>query len=211
MKVAILSESPADEAAIRILIEGILGESIEPVTFRARAGGWNAVIRVISPTLKDLHYRRTADALVVVIDSDNSQVHDDSHGDLEDVPDDCRTCGLRSAIKSCQDGLKTVPGLSPIPTAIAVPTPAIEAWYLFGEDSNCTETGWKQRQQTNVSSVGEIHRLKILAYGNDRPDIKLQKTVGIERAHRLLDQLEELAGYFPNSFGSLAREIRKWT
>ena len=211
MKVAILSESPADEAAIRILVEGILGESIKVFTLRARPGGWNSVVKAISPTLRYLHYRRTADALVVVIDSDNSQVHDDSHGELEDVPDDCRTCKLRSAIKNCRDELKPLPNFSPIPTAIAVPTPAIEAWYLFEEDSNCTEAGWKQRQQTNVTSAGEIRRLKKLAYGNDRPSVELEKSVAIERSHRLLDRLVDLEGYFPNSFGSLAREIRKWT
>ena len=210
MKVAILSESPADEAAVRILIEGILGESIETLTLRARTGGWHAAVGAISPTLKDLHYCRTADALVVVIDSDNSQVHDDSHEELADVPNACRTCELRSAIKRCQDELRTLPGLSAIPMAIAVPTPAIEAWYLFEKDSNCTEAGWKQRQQTNVTSVGEIRRLKKLAYGNDRPSVELEKSVAIERAHRLLDRLDELEGYFPNSFGLLAREIRNW-
>ena len=130
---------------------------------------------------------------------------------MADVPDDCRTCKLRSAITRCQDELRTLPGLSASPTAIAVPTPAIEAWYLFGEDSNCTETGWKQRQQNNVSSVGEIRRLKKLVYGNDRPNVELEKSVAIERAHRLPDRLDELAGYFPNSFGLLAREIRNWT
>ena len=210
MKVAILSESPADEAAIRILVEGILGESIEVATLRARAGGWHAAVRQISPTLKELHYRRTADALVVVIDSDSSQVHDESHEKLEDDPGNCRTCQLRIAIKNCQNSLKRLPNYSPIPTAIAVPSPAIEAWYLYGNDSTCTEAGWRQRQQRNIASKAEIGRLKKLVYGTDRPSVELEKLVAVQRSKKLLDRLSDLENFFPSSFGLLCQEIRKW-
>ena len=79
MKVAVLSESPADEAAIRILVEGLLGRTIEPPPMPPiRSRGHDAVVASLPTVLKHLHYRTDAEALVVVLDSDRSPVHDPS-------------------------------------------------------------------------------------------------------------------------------------
>lgn len=100
MKVAILSESPADEAAICVFLRKLLAFEIESIPLRARAGGWNAVLRAIPPTLKELHYRRTASALVVVIDSDNSMVHRPEHEQPGANISECRLCELRKIVSA---------------------------------------------------------------------------------------------------------------
>ena len=71
MKVAILSESPADEAAIRILIDGIIGGPTQPADMPPiRTRGVSGVFTILPTVLKHLHYRTDADALVIVVDSD---------------------------------------------------------------------------------------------------------------------------------------------
>jgi hypothetical protein len=59
MKVAILSESPADEAAVRILVEAVLAEKVEAIRPpTVRPGGITGVLRILGPVPKWLHYRR---------------------------------------------------------------------------------------------------------------------------------------------------------
>jgi hypothetical protein len=50
MKLAVLSESSADEAAIRILVDGLLGAATEPVgvnKFASRTG-WQQRLQILS-------------------------------------------------------------------------------------------------------------------------------------------------------------------
>ena len=51
MKFGILSESPADEAAVRILIEALLHQSVEIVQPPLRARGWPHVAQLL-PAMK---------------------------------------------------------------------------------------------------------------------------------------------------------------
>ncbi len=96
MKVCIISESSADETAIRILVEGILGEATKPVEGpRLRSRGWTAVLEVLPAAIKKLHYHTDADALVVVIDSDNTPAHVAEHDEPNEENDDCRLCTFR--------------------------------------------------------------------------------------------------------------------
>ena len=69
MKVAILSESPADEAAIRVLVEGILGSPINQVQAGLRARGWPNVAQILPAIVRHLYFNTTAEGLVVVVDS----------------------------------------------------------------------------------------------------------------------------------------------
>src|SRR5260370_40994216 len=102
MNVAILCEAPADESAICILVGALLRTDIERIPRRARAGGWNAALTAVPPTLKELHYQRTATALVVVIDSDNSTVHRPEHEQSGSEDSECRLCELREQIKDVE-------------------------------------------------------------------------------------------------------------
>ena len=54
MKVALLSESPADEAALRVLVEGVLRERVQFVEPALRARGWPSVAQVLPAVLRHL-------------------------------------------------------------------------------------------------------------------------------------------------------------
>jgi len=74
MKVAVLSESSADEAAIRVFLEALRGERIEPPSSMPpiRSRGWPAPLITLPSVLRHLHYHSDAEALVVVVDSELS-------------------------------------------------------------------------------------------------------------------------------------------
>jgi hypothetical protein len=111
MKLAILSESPADAAAVRILVDALRGEPTEAMASSLLfPPGWPAVLDVLPSVLKHLHYRTDADSLVVVVDSDNSPVHEPTHDELDGAFDQCRVCLLRTVIKQTQVHLQPVAG-----------------------------------------------------------------------------------------------------
>jgi hypothetical protein len=79
MKVAVLSESAADEAAVVILLEGILGQTAAPERIPIRARGWPAVLNQLPPTMKHLQYRTDVLGLAVIADSNRSPAHRTEH------------------------------------------------------------------------------------------------------------------------------------
>jgi hypothetical protein len=208
MRVAVLSESPADEAAVCILLRGLLRTEIEAIPRRARAGGWNSAVELIPATLKELHFRQTASALVVVIDSDNSPVHLVGHEQSGNADPTCRFCQLKLLIDDVQRQLPQQPGQRPVDTALVVAVPAIEAWYLCGRE--CTEAGWIMEQNAGTRSRPIIQKLKRIVYGTDRPSIELETTRATEIANRLVQDLSALEQFFPMSFGRFAAEVRSW-
>jgi hypothetical protein len=210
MKVAILSESPADEAAIQIVLRGLLAVEIEIIPRRARPGGWKAALEAVPPALKELHYRRTASALVVVIDSDNSAIHRDEHEQpgREDV--NCRFCQVQRMIREVRQSLSPQPSQPPVDTAVAVAVPAIEAWYLCGREADCTEADWDMRQRGGARSRSEIASLKRIVYGTDRPSLDLETSKAKDCASRLVQDIAVLQRFFPVSFGRFAAEVRSW-
>ncbi|MFN0055279.1 MAG: hypothetical protein ACKV0T_24295 [Planctomycetales bacterium] len=211
MKVAILSESPADEAAVKVLLEALLQTSVEAIPRRARAGGWNSVLAAIPPTLKELHYRQTAAALVIVLDSDDSLVHQEGHEQAGvTAPSNCRLCQTQASIRKIIETLSPIPGTIPLKTAVAVAVPAIEAWYRCGLNPACTEAGWVMRQQQRQSLYSEIRKLKTEVYGTDRPGLQLETERAIENARRLSASITVLEQSFPISFGRFAAVIRSW-
>ena len=128
MKVAILSESPADEAAIRILVNAVLGEETQhPPRLSLRARGWPAVVTLLPSVLKHLHYHTDADALVVVADADDSLLHTPEHEEPGAMAPSCRWCIVRHTIGQVSETLTPVSGRAPIRTAVGIAVPAIEA------------------------------------------------------------------------------------
>jgi hypothetical protein len=123
MKVAILSESPADEAAMRILVEGILREPIETHEARRRSRGFSSTVSVVPAVLKDIHYQRTADALIVLVDADNSNIHRPEHDNPSTDSGNCRFCQIRSKIAQVRRQLTPLPDYEEIPVAISVAPP----------------------------------------------------------------------------------------
>ncbi len=95
MKVAILGESPADEEAILILIEGIRGRPVERRAGPAiRSRGWPAVLAFLPSFVSHLWYRTDVEAFVVIVDSDDSPVHQPFHDAPGSEDKDCRLCRL---------------------------------------------------------------------------------------------------------------------
>src|SRR6185503_7936085 len=96
LEIALLSESPADEAALRILVVGAMRSS-RPVGFVApglRARGWPSVAQVLPAVIRHLHFNTKADALVVSVDSDDSVVHTPDRDAPEYYHPQCRLCQL---------------------------------------------------------------------------------------------------------------------
>jgi hypothetical protein len=77
--VTVFSESPVDEAAVRTLLVPLIGPTSAAETglagIRPRAGGWNVIPRLLPAVLKRLYYHTLVEAIVVVVDSDDSMPH----------------------------------------------------------------------------------------------------------------------------------------
>jgi hypothetical protein len=52
--------------------------------------------------------------------------------------------------------------------------------------------------------------LKRLIYGTERPSLKLETERARAAAIRVAEDLGELEARFPNGFGPLAAELRRW-
>jgi len=209
MNLAILSESPADEAAVRILAESALARPVAVVeTPVRRPGGISGVLRAIEPVMQWLHYRRRAEALVVVVDSNNSPVHP---GPIEapcSVSNACRLCRIRRAIEDVQRSLSTV-AYGPIHTAVGLAAPAIEAWYLCGEDPNVSESAWVRGQQEGRPPYTK-EQLKKLVYGKDQYGLAEETECAIAEMGRIARDLGLLERKFPIGFGALLHDLRGW-
>ncbi len=212
MKIAVLGESTADEAAVSILIEGLLKTKVEIVRFpEPPSRGWRGVLTAVELVLRHLHYRTDADALVVTLDSDESPVHRKEHEDTGNDDPKCRLCQLRRITNTAQSSLKARKGCRPIRVAFGVAVPAIEAWCLCGTDSHITDSAWIQALQSRRFPYTK-KELKQTLYGSPDPVLKLETERLVEQSRNLLarEQLPLLENCFPIGFGSLAAEVRSW-
>lgn len=210
MKVAILSESEADEAAIRILVEGILGSATQPSDPpRLQTRGWPAVYRLLPSVLDHLHYHTEAEALVVVVDGDLSPVHHSSHDEPDGAHQRCRLCQLRACITATQRRLRPRVDGSALKTAIGIAVPAIEAWYLCGIDPNVTEAAWVMGLRSGAYPYTK-NRLKEDVYGTNRPSLLQGIQHATMAAQRLVKDLSPLEIWFPNGCGPLMRDVCSW-
>ena len=213
MKLAVYSESSADEAAIRILVNGILGEPTEVVgltNFETKRG-FGSVLTNISAVLQELHYGFEADALAVILDSDRTPIHRKAHDEPGQADPKCRLCCLRETVKDIQNKLTPVPNRQPVKTAIGLAVPQIEAWLLCGKDRGVGEAGWlvglKSKKPPYTSSS-----LKKAVYGKERYSLAEETRCMVAEAERLvagfLLDLEQQ--WFPDGFGAFAQDIRRW-
>ena len=210
MKVAVLSESPADEAAIRILIEGIVGRQTQAVDMPPiGTRGVSGVFTILPTVLKHLHYRTDADALVVVVDSDRTPVHKPEHEDSGGADERCRLCKIRRTIDPVLARLRPVQGRPQIKIAVGIAVPAVEAWYRCGLDPHVTEAAWITGLPAGPSPY-TTRSLKEDVYKTSRPSLDLETRRATEEAQRLVQDLQLLERCFPTGFGALARDIRNW-
>ena len=212
MKVAVLSESGADEAAIRRLVEGLLAERAEPASMPPiRSRGFGAVLRDLPMVLRHLHYRTDAEALVVVLDSDRSPVHTEAHKEPGGDKEKCRLCRMAKIVAQVRRDLAQRPTYPPLKIGLGLAVPQIEAWYLAGRDPHVSEAAWN----VGLCSGKPPHTsdsLKQKVYGTDDPPWGVLMACALKEVERIvregrLPQLEQL---FPGGFGALARDVRNW-
>lgn len=210
MKVAVVSEFLADEAAVKILADSILGEETELVSLsRLRPRGWASVFNMLPSIIKDLHYNSDADGLIVVVDSDESTLHSSNHDSSDGEVTDCRLCKLRSIVTREFSRLSPVLSRGTLNVAIGIAIPAIEAWYRCGLDPHVTEAEWSRKLRGERLTYNK-QSLKISAYGPGRISNFARTELAKDAARRLTENLQQLEERFPGGFGNLVRDLRGW-
>jgi hypothetical protein len=209
MKVAILSESSADEAALRLLVNALIGRESQPIDRPLRGRGWASVFQVLPVALRHLHYQTDADAFVLTVDADASPIHEAAHDAPDGADTRCRLCRLRSEVERAQNVLRPVPGRQPVQIALGLAVPCIEAWYLCGRDPGVNEAAWINGVRAKKRPY-DCRALKRRVYSTDRPSLEIETAHAEEDARRLATNLTVLEDEFPNGFGPLARAIRSW-
>lgn len=209
MKVALLSESPADEAALRVLVEAVLEQSIDVVQPGLRARGWPNVAQVLPAILRHLHFNTDAAGLVVVVDADDSVVHTAEHEAPGYFHPQCRLCQLRAIFRKTQKRFPPLHGRDRVLRAVGLAVPAVEAWYLCGQDVQVSEFAWVEGQARGVMPYTR-RELKWRVYGTDRPSLGFEIQRAVESVRRHRGDLRRLEADFPHGFGRLAHDLRDW-
>lgn len=208
MKLAILSESPADEAALRVLVEGVLGEPVQLVQAALRARGWPSVAQVMPAIIRHLHFNTDAEGLAVVVDADDSIVHTEAHDAPGYFHPQCRLCQLRAVHRQTVKKLPPARGRERVLRGVGVAVPAIEAWYLCGREEVVSEASWLQGQVDGKPPYTR-RDLKWRTYGTERPSLSHEIDCALVDARRHARDTRRLENDFPG-FRSLANDLRKW-
>ena len=183
MKIAVVSESPADEAAIKILVDALVGYETELVSApRLRPSGWPNVLTLLPSIVKALHYNTDADSLAVVVDSDDSPVHGADHETTPENYLDCRLCQPRTCVGLSLHRVTAVANREPLRTALGVAVPAIEAWYRCGIDPHVMEATWS-RKLLGERITYDRRSLKVDVYGSHQPSLATETALPCWQQH----------------------------
>jgi hypothetical protein len=208
MKLALLSESPADEAAIAVLVEAVLGRPFTRVQPSLRARGWPSVAQVLPSIVRHLHFNTDADGLIVVVDSDDSVVHTAAHDAPQYYHPLCRMCQLRAIFRQSTKKLPPAHGRERVLRGIGVAVPAVEAWYLCGRDETVSEAFWLAGQAASAAPYTR-RELKARTYGTERPSLYQETEIAVREARRHARDLRRLEHDF-SGFASLAADLKTW-
>jgi hypothetical protein len=201
MRVAILSESAADESALRVIVDAALGIKTEPVETNLQSRGWGAVRNILPSVAKHLHFRTNTEALVVVVDSNHTFLsRDEVKNRLRD---------FRELVLRCQKELRPVAGRLPLKIAVGVAAPAIEAWWLCKTNPHISEAAWEKGLADKRDPYSKAE-LKRQLYNVDYPPLELATQKMTEAAQAVAGDLPMLEKAFPAGFGSLYQELRSW-
>jgi hypothetical protein len=209
MKIAFYCESPADQAAMRVFAEGILGEPPEPINMDLETRGVPQFFRALDGAFRGVHFNSDAEALVVVVDSDDTELHEPSHEKADGASDSCRFCQVRKVIAHARGRLRPRQYGPELKVAIGLAVPTIEAWYLVGRDHEVGEPAWKVGLQEGRTPFSRPE-LKKLVYGTDRPSLETETDCATREARRVIGNIAAIEIAFPNGFGLMAREMRSW-
>jgi hypothetical protein len=210
MKVAYLAESPADQAALTILTETILGRKTEPVSHAGlRHRGWPAVRTVLRSVLRQLHYHTDAEGFALIVDANGSPPHLPGHEEPDTPEPRCRLCQLHRIAEEVQRQVRPREGRPPLKIALGLAVPTIEAWLLCGVDPHVTEAAWLNglREGRMPYTKGGLKRQ---LYGTTHPTLPIETAAMQRAATRLCQNLETIERLFPHGFGALLRSIRSW-
>jgi hypothetical protein len=208
MKIGFYCESPADRAALEIFAAALLGAAPEPISMDLEAHSVPGFFLSLDGVFRGVHYNSDAEGLVVVVDSDDTLLHEPAH-DRPGGGEGCRFCQCRKIIAQAQKQLKTRPGRPALKVAIGLAVPAIEAWYLVGKESQVGEAAWLVGRSAGRPPFTRA-QLKKRVYGTERPSLERETECAMTEARRLSSNLAALENAFPAGFGLLAQEIRSW-
>lgn len=211
MKVAYFAESPADQAALTIFTEAILGKKTESVGHAGlrNRGGWPTVRNVLPAVLKQLHYHTDAEGFVFIADSNGSSSHLPSH-DAPNASDPmCRLCQLRRIVNDVLQQVRPRPDQPPLKIALGLAVPAIEAWLLCGVNPHVTEAAWINGMKEGQMPYSRPD-LKQELYGTSRPSLAIETETMKSAALRLIADFSSLERLFPFGFGALQTDLRRW-
>ncbi|MFH1922028.1 MAG: hypothetical protein ABIP48_19355 [Planctomycetota bacterium] len=169
------------------------------------------MFKYLPNVLKHLHYRTDADGLVVVVDSDRSPVHQQSHTEPGKTDEKCRLCQMAKIVADVQNELRPRPRGRPVKIALGLAVPQIEAWYLTGHDPHVSEAAWIVGLQSGKLPYTS-DSLKESVYGTDEPLLALETVRATEEAERIVREgkLPLVEQLFPGGFGALANDVRSW-
>jgi len=205
MKVVILSESPADEAVVKILAEATLGSTLqvhEP-TIRHRVGGWTQLCQIASAAIRACYFQsHDVDGLIVVLDSDDTQVCDDR----QQLHPGARLAKLQCELRRLRDQLNAKDLRPPLHLAMGMAAPSLEAWLLCGVDPQVNESAWCRAQRDDRYQY-DRRQLKIMKYGSTR---NVDRKKATDNARRLATDIESLHRRFPICFGCFATDLAGW-
>lgn len=211
MKIAAVSESPADEAAIQILCAGILDCPIDWNSTSFHRGGCDQLLRLLPVIIKQHYFNGDTDGLVVVLDSDKTPVP----GIVSDKTSETRLDKVWEIIHDTQKALSPLSQVPqrerPLLFGVGLAVPSMEAWLRCGIDPQVSEARWITALAENNLPYNTL-RLKRDVYGTERPSLDLETEKMREEAGRIVNDglLPNLEKLFPAGFGSLARDLRKW-
>jgi hypothetical protein len=207
MRISLLSESPADEAVLRVLVEAVLRQSFRQIQPALRARGWPNVIQVLPAIIRHLHFNTDVDALVVTCDSDDTVVHTHAHEAPGYFHPQCRLCQLRAVFRQTAKKLPPARGRERVMRCVGVAVPALEAWLLCGRDPQVGEAGWLAGQASGRLPYTRA-QLKWRVYGTDRPSLPYEIKCALRELQRHRQDTRRLENDFPG-FGLLAKDLRE--
>src|SRR5262249_34898492 len=150
-----------------------------------------------------------AEGLVVVVDSDDTDLHDLAHDAPGASGERCRLCQVRKIVAQARKQLKPRQSRPGLKLAIGLAVPAIEAWYLVGKNHQVGEAACRQAGAPGRLPFTRL-QLKQMVYGTEHPSLELETECALKEAHRIISNVQAIEDAFPNGFGLMAREIRSW-
>lgn len=209
MKIVFFGESPADQAAMAVFTEGILGETPEIINMGLVGNGVTHVLNTLAGIFLGVYYHSDAEGLVIVVDSDDTELHDLEHDKPGNGGENCRLCQARKIVDQARKSLKARAGRPGLKVALGLAVPAIEAWYLVGRERQVGEVAWRVGVAANRPPFIRA-KLKEMVYGTARPSLEHETECAVKEARRIIGDINTIETAFPIGFGLMASEIRSW-